>query len=138
MFRVRLITPKGLYEETKNVTLLNVVTLDGQRGLLSNHMPIVMMLVVSKLTIVHGKSRVDYAITRGMLYFKDNLAIVLVDAIESKVTIDVARAIKAKEKALRMLNEEVSEWELNRARYSLEKANNRLKVAGATNEVHEH
>ena len=134
MFRVRLMTPKGLYEETRDVTLLNVVTPDGHRGVLSNHMPIVMMLVVSKMTIVHGSRRTDYAITRGMLYFKDNMATVLVDAVERKVTIDVARAKRAKAKALRMLNEDVSEWELERARYSLEKANNRLRTAGAIDE----
>jgi len=134
MFRVRLMTPKGLYEETRDVTLLNVVTPDGHRGVLSNHMPIVMMLVVSKMTIVHGSRRTDYAITRGMLYFKDNMATVLVDAVERKVTIDVARAKRAKAKALRMLNEDVSEWELERASYSLEKANNRLRIAGAIDE----
>jgi len=130
MFKVRFVTPKGLFEEDNDVSLLNIVTPDGQRGLLSNHMPIVMMLVVSKLTLVRGKSRTDYAITRGMLYFQDNVATVLVDAVERKVAIDVPRAQKAKEKAQRMLQEDVSELELERVRYSLEKANNRLRVAG--------
>ena len=130
MFKVRFVTPKGLYEEDSDVNLLNVVTPDGQRGLLSNHVPIVMPLVVSKLTLVRKNSRTDFAITRGMLHFQDNVATVLVDAIERKVAIDVPRAKKAKEQALNMLQQENTEWDRERAKYALEKANNRLMVAG--------
>ena len=130
MFKVRFVTPKGLYEEDSDVSLLNIVTPDGQRGLLSNHVPIVMPLVVSKLTIVRKSSRTDFAITRGMLHFQDNVATVLVDAVERKIAIDIPRAKRAKEKALTVLEQENTDWDNERAKYALEKANNRLMVAG--------
>ena len=130
MFKVRFVTPTGLYEEDSDVTLLNINTPDGQRGILSDHMPIVMMLVVSKLTVVRGKARTDYAISRGMVYFQDNMATVLVDSVERKVAIDIPRAQRAKERALKALEEPLEDWEVERMKYSLERANNRLKIAG--------
>lgn len=128
MFKVKIITPTGLYKEDE-ATLLNIVTTEGQRGLLSNHMPLVTMLVVSKMTIVNDKVRDDYAIGGGMLYFADNVATVLVDSIEQKDDIDVERALAAKERAEERLKKE-DNFDQKRAQVALEKAINRIKVSG--------
>lgn len=129
MFKVRIVTPSGLYDEIDGVTLLNVVTTEGQRGILSNHMPIVLMLVVSKMTIVKDKERNEYAISNGLLYFEDNLATLLIDSIEHKSDIDVERALEAKDRAEQRLLKEAN-TDQQRAQIALEKAINRLKVAG--------
>ena len=50
MFSVKIITPQGLYKEVET-SILNVVTTDGARGVLTNHVPLVTMLKVSKMSL---------------------------------------------------------------------------------------
>ena len=75
MFHVKIVTPKGLYEEL-DATILNVVTPDGMRGILSNHMPLVTMIDIGRMSIGNEQSnppyRYEYATGKGTLYFKDN------------------------------------------------------------------
>ena len=98
MFTLKIITPKGLYKETET-SILNVVTTEGQRGILTNHMPIVAMLKISRMSTVEANNRVEYALGGGMLYFKDNVATILTDSCESQDEIDIERAQRAKERA---------------------------------------
>ena len=46
MIHVRIITPKGIYKEF-DTPILNIPTVDGERGLLPNHMPLVTMLQIT-------------------------------------------------------------------------------------------
>ena len=50
MINVRIVTPNGLYKET-TASIVNVVSLDGERGILPNHMPIVVSLKISKMEL---------------------------------------------------------------------------------------
>lgn len=85
MFKVKIITPKGVYGEI-DATILNVQTSDGMRGILSNHMPLVTMLKDGQMTIANDQGtmpyRYNYHNGQGILYFQENLATVLVDLIE--------------------------------------------------------
>lgn len=128
MFKARVVTPTGLYGEIEGITLLNFVSTEGHMGLLSNHMPLVTMLEISKLEIVQDKERNQYAIGGGMLYFEDNLATLLVDSIEKKEDIDVERALDAKERAEEHLQDQ--NMDQKRAEIALRKAINRINVAG--------
>ena len=85
MFKVKIITPQGVYGEA-DASILNVRTTDGMRGILSNHMPLVTMLVDGEMTVGNDQAntRVNYHTGQGILYFHDNLATVLVDSIEEK------------------------------------------------------
>jgi F-type H+-transporting ATPase subunit epsilon len=94
----RIVTPHGVYKEM-DTSILNVVTLSGERGILPNHVPVVTMLKISRMTTVENGQRIEYAIAGGMLYFRDNTAEILTDAIESKDEIDVDRAVAAKTRA---------------------------------------
>ena len=87
MINVRIVTPNGLYKET-TASIVNVVSLDGERGILPNHMPIVVSLKISKMELAEEKREV-YAIAGGMLYFKDNECTILTPAIENKEDIDL-------------------------------------------------
>lgn len=127
MFKVRIVTPTGLYKETE-ASILNIVTTEGQRGILSNHMAIVCMLVISKMTIEETDGRREYAIGQGMVYFKDNLATLLIDTIESKEEIDLPRAVEAKARAEKRIQSQ--EGDLKRAEIALKKAINRINVKG--------
>ena len=127
MFKVRVVTPRGLYRvfETE---ILNLDTTEGQIGILKNHMPIVAILNISTMTTVENGQRRSYAIAGGTVYFQNNLATILTDAIERSDEIDVQRARKAKERAEKLLQEQEG-VEVRRAEVALKRALNRIKAA---------
>ena len=127
MFKVEFYTPEGLFK-TVDADVLNVVTNDGQRGILPNHMPIVAPLVISKLEVRLNNKSSYYAISNGVLNFKDNLAKVIVETIEDKDSIDIERAEAAKQRALNRLNSNSPSIDIERARIALNKALNRIDV----------
>ena len=51
MIHVRIITPKGIYKEF-DTPILNIPTVDGERGLLPNHMPLVTMLQIGAMSSI--------------------------------------------------------------------------------------
>ena len=126
MINVRTVTPNGLYKET-TASIINVVSLDGERGILPNHMPIVVSLKISKMELAEEKREV-YAIAGGMLYFKDNECTILTPAIENKEDIDLRRAEEAKERAEKRIHD--PNMDQKRAEIALRKAMNRISVKG--------
>ena len=123
----RIVTPNGVYKEM-DTSILNVVTLSGERGILPNHVPVVTMLKISRMTTVENGQRIEYAIAGGMLYFRDNTAEILTDAIESKDEIDVDRAVAAKTRAEKRLSSGRPNLDQERAEVALKRAINRINV----------
>jgi F-type H+-transporting ATPase subunit epsilon len=125
---VTINTPRGLYKQTK-ASIVNVVSPDGQRGILPNHMPIVVSLTVSKMTMEEEK-REAYAISGGVLYFHNNQCMILTPTIENVNDIDLERAIKAKERAERRLARAVNDENVDmaRAQVALQRAINRINA----------
>lgn len=129
MIHCRIVTPKGVYKEM-DASIINIVTTDGERGILPNHMPLVTMLKIGKMTAEETTGRQEYAVAGGLFYFRDNLAEILTDAVESKEEIDVERAESAKQRAEKRLAANNPNLDIQRARIALEKALNRLSVSG--------
>ena len=130
MIHCRIVTPHGVYKEV-DTSILNIETQDGQRGILPEHMPIVTMLRIGKMTTVESGKRMEYAVTGGLFYFRDNKAEIMVDdAIENKDEIDVERAIAAKIRAEQRLQSNDKNVDQVRAEIALKKALNRLNVKG--------
>lgn len=127
MITCRVITPEGLYKEFET-PIINIETIEGQRGILSNHMPIVTMLKIGKMETEEEGEREVYAVAGGMFYFRENKAEVLTDAIENQKEIDEDRAEAAKERAERRLHSSDPNIDLKRAEVALQKALNRLDV----------
>ncbi len=125
---VTINTPRGLYKQTK-ASIVNVVSPDGQRGILPNHVPIVVSLTVSKMTMEEEK-REAYAISGGVLYFHNNQCMILTPTIENVNDIDLERAIKAKERAERRLARGVNDENVDmaRAQVALQRAINRINA----------
>jgi F-type H+-transporting ATPase subunit epsilon len=123
----RIVTPHGVYKEM-DTSILNVVTLSGERGILPNHVPVVTMLKISRMTTVENGQRIEYAIAGGMLYFRDNTAEILTDAIESKDEIDVDRAVAAKTRAEKRLSSGRPNLDQERAEVALKRAINRINI----------
>jgi F-type H+-transporting ATPase subunit epsilon len=128
MFTVRIVTPRGLYREF-NTSILNVVSTEGQLGILRNHMPLVAILMISMLTKVEEDGRHRYAISGGTLYFKDNVATIMTDAVERSDEIDIERAQRAKQRAEERIKTIAEEQDLIRAQIALQRALNRINTA---------
>ena len=129
MFQVKVYTPQGIYKEVE-ATMINVVTDDGQRGIMENHMPIVAPLLISKFEIIKDDDRSIFAIGQGMLFFKDKVAKIIVESIEGIDDIDIDRAYKARDRALERLKNNSSNLDIKRAQAALNKALNRINIFG--------
>lgn len=127
MFTVKVVTPEAK-SRTFDCDLLNIVTPQGQMGLLSHHMPLVTQLTISIMTSVHNGKRENFALSGGVLFFKNNEATIMADAFEAEGEIDLARAERAKERAEERLKSRDSEIDMKRAELALRKALNRLSV----------
>ena len=78
MINASIITPNGLYKEIKT-PIINITSVDGERGILSNHMPVVFVLDIGKLETVENEIRKIYAISGGVFYFQNNAESAIID-----------------------------------------------------------
>ena len=127
MITVNLITPEGLYR-TVETSRITIDTIDGQRGILSNHMPIVLMLKIGALKTIENGNTKRYTINGGMMYFENNVANILSDAIEDIELIDVERAQKAADRANERLAKKADNLDIQRAQLALARAMNRIQA----------
>ena len=127
MFVLKVITPQSK-PRVLQTTIANLVTPSGQMGILSNHMPIITMVNISKMTTIEDNVRKSYAVSGGVFFFKDNEATLLADAFESQDEIDLARAVAAKERAEQRLSSQDPSVDLKRAQIALAKAINRISL----------
>lgn len=127
MITVNLITPEGLYR-TVETSRITIDTIDGQRGILSNHMPIVLMLKIGTLKTIENGNTKRYTINGGMMYFENNVANILSDAIEDIELIDVERAQRAADRANERLAKKADNLDIQRAQLALARAMNRIQA----------
>jgi len=127
MIHVRIVTPHGIYREF-DTPILNVDTTEGMQGILPNHMPLVTMLDIGKMSADINGEREEFAVAGGLLYFRDNMAEVLSDAVEHEDDIDEERAEAAKKRAEERLASHDPNIDMRRAETALKKAMNRLEV----------
>ncbi len=127
MIHVRIVTPKGIYKEF-DTPILNIPTVDGERGLLPNHMPLVTMLTIGVMSSDENGQRNYYAVTNGLFYFRDNVVEIMTDTIENREEIDLDRATSAKERAEKRLQSNDPNIDQKRAELALKRAMNRIRV----------
>lgn len=130
MIHCRIVTPEGVYREFET-PILNIETEEGQRGILPNHMPLVTMLKIGVLSCDIEGVRKYFAIAGGLLSFRDNVAEIITDAVESQEEINKERAKEAIERANKRLQQvgENPNVDQRRAEIALKKALNRLHVS---------
>lgn len=113
-FKVNFITYKGAYRSVWS-DKLNVPAIDGQRTLLNNHMDVILPLTYGTIeTLQEGELR-HWAISDGMLMFRNNEATVLSNHCFAVEDIDKTRV----------------EASLMRARASLESADREIDIQRA-------
>ncbi len=110
------------------VTSVNVPGSSGSFQILKNHAPIVSTLEIGELRINIGDKKRYFAISGGTIEVLNNKVLILADSVEDVEEIDIQRAIKSKERAENRLNEKNPEVNIERARASLLRALNRIKL----------
>ena len=129
-FHLKIIAPERIAYKGEAVS----VTVPGSLGMfqvLFNHAPILAELVPGPLKIRDASgNELLFAVGGGFVEVRDNVVNVLADSVESMAEINVDRAKDARDRAVRLLKERMPGEDLNEAQGALNRAHNRLRVAG--------
>ena len=115
--------------------MLIVRTIDGQLGILPNHIPVIASLAIDEVRIKQLESDQEddeIAVNGGFVEFSNNTATIVADSAERQNDIDVARAENARKRAetrIQNAQQKHDDAELARAQVALRRAMNRLNVA---------
>lgn len=126
-FRLKIVTPKGIYKEA-DIEILNIRTTAGQTGILAGHLPLASGIQISEMNFIENGERKKYAIAGGFVYVNEQETTVIANSIESEDEIDLKRAEEAKQRAEKRLNSKHSDIDLMRAEIALRKSLNRISV----------
>jgi len=103
-FRLEIVTPERLvYSEDINV--LTVATVQGEISILAKHIPLVSIISTGEIRIKKDNEIEDMAITGGFVQVLPHKVIILSDAAERAEEIDLERAMKARERAQKLMEE---------------------------------
>ncbi len=128
-FELEIVTP-GKVAYRGAVTSFAAPGVVGGFQVLRSHAPLLSSIAVGELKIVDASGmEFHYATSGGFVEVRDNKVVMLAETAEKAEEIDVKRAEAAKDRAQKRLDEKKIETDLDRARISLHRALNRLKVA---------
>lgn len=115
------------------VTSFSAPGVEGGFQVLFDHAPFLAALTVGEIKI-KAPERTDthYAVSGGFVEVRSNKVVALVETAEQAGDIDVKRAQAARDRAEERLHSIVTEFNRERARASLERALNRLRIAAKT------
>lgn len=139
MFQLSIVTPEKVAYEVEVKTLV-VPGTEGYLGILSNHAPLITALKPGRIEFADADDNVVFiAVSGGFLEVSNNQATILADAVELGDEIDIERAQAAYDRQKARLIEGgsgESEIDMPRARASMERAANRIKVYKQAHEKH--
>lgn len=127
---LEIVTPeRKVYSDDVNMVIVKGEL--GEIGILPKHAPFVTPLVISAVRIKIEGTEQLVAISGGFLEVNNDKIVILAEAAELPEQIDYDRAIAAKERAERRLDQKgKEEYDFKRAELSLQRAMNRIFVAG--------
>ncbi|MCL7747933.1 MULTISPECIES: F0F1 ATP synthase subunit epsilon [Halalkalibacter] len=128
--QVSVVTPDGkVYDGA--VDMVVVRTVEGELGILPNHIPLVAPLTVGAVRLNKGTTVEKVAVTGGFVEVRPDQVTILAEAAELPSDIDVDRAKEAEKRARQRIDSARSdEIDFKRAELALRRAVNRLDVAG--------
>ncbi|MEF3168848.1 MAG: F0F1 ATP synthase subunit epsilon [Deltaproteobacteria bacterium] len=127
-----IVTPMKLVVSDQ-VDLVTVPGSDGTFGVMANHTALLSSLKIGELRYTKDGTTVRLAVNGGFCEISNNRMSVLSESAEVSTEIDVERALRAKERAERRIQEAQTSREkidLARAQAALARALTRLRVAG--------
>ncbi len=129
--RLEVVTPSGA-KVNEDVDIVNAPGFGGDFGVLANHAPFLSTIRIGTLTYENGNKRESLMVSGGFCEVSNNKITFLVESAEAGGDIDVERAMRAKERAEKRLNQSAQRAEdinRRRAESALHRAIARLKVA---------
>ncbi|REE91447.1 F-type H+-transporting ATPase subunit epsilon [Paenibacillus taihuensis] len=128
-FLLEIVTPERK-AYAQDVNMIIVKGSEGELGILPNHIPMVTPLKIAPVTIKKDRSEEVIAVNGGFLEIRKDKVVILAESAELPGDIDVARAEAAKQRAEQRLNGKRDEYDQVRAELALQRALNRIVVAG--------
>lgn len=128
-FNLEIVTPDCKFFEGQTEMVI-VRTTEGDLGILHDHEPLVAPVSIGKIRIRKEGEFVTAACAGGFLTVDEDKVVIVTDAAEWADEIDIERAKDAYRRAKERLDGTEKEIDVVRARASLNKAMNRLHVAG--------
>jgi F-type H+-transporting ATPase subunit epsilon len=128
-FQLEIVTPQGMVFSDQ-VESVVAPAIDGYFGVLAGHIPLMTALRVGEIRVRRRGEVIRFATSGGFAEVLPTRMIILAETAEEASKIDVARAMAARERALKRLRERGPDVDVERARAALSRAINRLRVAG--------
>ncbi len=129
---LEIVTPERLLLEA-DVDSVQIPGLDGELGILPGHSPLISQLKpAGLLSYVQGSTTAQIVIGEGFVEVMPERVKVLAETAERPDEIDVERAIRAKERAEKLLTQATGDPSIDAMAVNseLELANTRLQAAG--------
>lgn len=117
---------KVVFDE--NVEEIYTRSVDGEFGILKNHVPVMSALDIGVTKVKQGTETKYFTTMGGVLQFKDDECIILTTTAECGNDIDVARAEAALRRAKERLEDNNAETDSKRAEAAVARAVARLKA----------
>lgn len=126
---VSVVTPDGpVLEEDYEMVVAKSKT--GELGILPDHIPLVTPLEISAIRLKRDNQTSRIAVSGGLLEVNSNKVTILAQSAEKAQDIDVQRAMEAKKRAERRLQAKDEDIDRKRAELALNRAINRIDIAG--------
>lgn len=127
--KVNVVTPDGPVYES-DVEMVSTKAQTGELGIMPGHIPMVAPLQIGAVRLKKGGNTEFVAVSGGFLEVRPDTVTVLAQTAEKSDSIDVERAIRAKERAEQRLREKQQEnVDFRRAELALQRAINRISIA---------
>lgn len=133
MFHLQLVTLTGTKFEG-DVYEVILPTLDGEIGILANHMPLISVATAGAVVVKKNHTDADnqrefFAISGGVIEIEHNQLKVIVDEADHADNINEAEAEAAHERARTMMAEAKDQVSLEHAQQIVDRSGARLEVA---------
>lgn len=126
-FLLEIVTPeRKIYGE--EVDMIVVKGEEGELGILPNHIPMVSPLKIGPVRIKKDGSEKLIAVNGGFMEVRKSKVVILAESAEFPSDIDIERARASKERAENRL-ETIGDYDVKRAQLSLQRALNRLHIS---------
>ncbi|MDQ0872198.1 F-type H+-transporting ATPase subunit epsilon [Paenibacillus sp. V4I3] len=130
-FLLEIVTPeRKVYAE--QVNMVSVKGVEGELGILPNHIPLVTPLKIAPITVKKQGSKDEIiAVNGGFMEVRKDKVVILAESAELPEQIDIDRAKAAKERAEKRIAETKQDnVDFKRAEAALQRAVNRISVSG--------
>lgn len=129
MFSIKVVTVGGVVYEGEATSAL-IPSSEGQLTILSSHAALLTLLTAGEVVVNSANSGEEYiSISGGLMEVADDKVMILANAAERDVNIDLERAETAKQRASAQIKDAKSAAGAEEAMRALARASARIKVA---------